>query len=216
MMEYVFFSIKLTMLFFGVDSLLQFFNRAPLTRWYWLHALSNMIVCWYTFTPTIKVALDPLHHIMTPVRFEESAIIIAILHIYHLLFFHCTKSDLFHHLTFVLLATTTQYLVNWGYLSPFFHFFICGLPGGIDYFALALVKEKKILKSDRLKLAVELNTWLRAPGMIITWSFMYLWFLYKDKTITNILCFTIATFSSVFNAQYYSRQVTLYAGKHAY
>ncbi len=216
MINFINFSIKIIIVLFGIDTILKYLKKDSLARWYWLHGLSNMIVCYYTFVPTLEIMSDPIQHITKPIRFEESTIIIAIIHLYHLIFFNCTKSDWIHHLLFVLLGTITQYLVNWGYITAIYHFFICGLPGGIDYMALALVKDKKILKTDRLKLAVELNIWIRSPGVIMAWVFGYIWYIYHGKNLCDLLCFIIVTIGSVLNAQFYSRQVTLFTGKHVY
>ena len=50
-------------------------------------------------------------------------------------------------------------------LSDTSAFFICGLPGGIDYGMLAAVKEG-LLSSEREKfLNTKLNVWMRAPGL---------------------------------------------------
>jgi hypothetical protein len=160
----------------------------------------------------IKLLKNPIFHIQNPTRFDYSTIISAILHMYHLIFFKCNKSDLFHHLTFVLFGTLTQYLVNWGYGTALYHFFLCGLPGGIDYFLLGLAKQNVISKNSRLKYAVELNNWIRAPGAIFTWCISYIWFIYRLDYGLNLFCFIIITLASVINAQYYSRQVTLCAG----
>jgi len=216
MIEYTIFSIKIIILLFSTDQFLTYQKKQPLIRWYWVHALSNMIISYYTFIPMVQILSDPIDHIINPTRFEESTIIVAIIHLYHLCFFNCTKSDWVHHLLFVLLGTISHYLVNWGYITALYHFFICGFPGGIDYIALALVKEKRLLKINRLKLAVELNTWIRSPGIIISWAFGYIWYIYNGTNFIHLLCFIVMTIGSVINAQYYSRQVTLYAGKHAY
>jgi hypothetical protein len=196
-----------------IDKVFIYLKIKALSRWYILHSISNAIICYTTFTPMITFLSNPIYHIQNPIQFDDSIITIAIIHSYHLLFFNCTKSDYIHHILFVFLGTITHFLVNLGYIIPLYHFFISGLPGGIDYAALALVQENKITKTQRVKLAVELNNWIRAPGVISAWIFGYIYFITYEKTLTNIICFTIMTNASVLNAIYYSRQVTLYAGK---
>jgi hypothetical protein len=200
-------------LFIFCDLILYFCSKPELVRWYWIHAIGNFVVCLYTFTPLIELLTNPVEHIINSVRFDESTIIISLIHIYHLLLFKCTFADWVHHLTFVLLGTVSHYLVNYGYLTALYHFFICGLPGGIDYIALALVKDNIISKNTRLQLAVELNTWIRAPGIIMAWSFVNIWYVNSIRDWTHFVCYIIITLGSVVNAQYYSRQVTLHAGK---
>ena len=72
----------------------------------------------------------------------------------------------------------------------------------------------KIEKRTRIKLAVELNNWIRAPGIILAWSFAYIWYMCSNFDLLHTVSFIIITGGSVINAQYYSRQVTLYAGKY--
>ena len=160
---------------------------------------------------------DPINGIIHPIRFDESTIVIGILHAYHLLFFSCTTSDWIHHIVFVLLGTITHFSVNIGYITALYHFFVCGLPGAVDYVALALMKDNQIKKETRLKIAVEMNVWLRSPGIIGSWVFAYVWYTYSySNVVLNSVCFATITFATVINSQYYCRQVLLYAGKHAY
>ena len=138
--------LKLFLIIFSFDKLLDYFTKNELVKWYWLHSFSNFMVCYYTLTPMITLLSNPIDNIQNPIRFEESTILIAIIHLYHLVFFKCSKEDWVHHLSFVLLGTITHYLVNWGYITALYHFFICGLPGAIDYMLLGLVKHGVIEK----------------------------------------------------------------------
>ena len=99
---------------FIFDKLISFYTlNNNLVRWYLLIGL-------YTMTPMLELLSDPIYNIQNPIRFEESTIIIAVLHTYHLLFLKCNVDS--SNLTFVLFGTLTHYLVNWGYISALYHF----------------------------------------------------------------------------------------------
>ena len=46
-------------------------------------------------------------------------------------------------------------------------FWVCGLPGGVDYACLALVKHGRMHPLTEKHLNAKLNTWMRAPMLII-------------------------------------------------
>jgi len=76
---------------------------------------------------------------------------IIFLHIYHMIFFNCNYDDVFHHLVFVGIGSFTIFFFENGYYSALSHFFICGLPGGIDYFFYFFIKLVIYLKKNVLK-----------------------------------------------------------------
>ena len=65
-------------------------------------------------------------------------------------------------------------------------FFICGLPGGIDYGMLAAVKEG-LLSSEREKfLNTKLNVWMRAPGLTMVAYAIYIsWRHHKPAPLSG-------------------------------
>jgi hypothetical protein len=209
------FTLKMIVLIYGADNIIRYLkqNTNELARWYWLHAFSNLIVCYYTFKPLRLLLYDPIYYIKSDIQVNESAILVAIVHLYHLLFFKCSISDIYHHLIFVTIGTYMHSINMLGFITPMYHFFGCGLPGMIDYIALALVKDNIIQKNDRLKIALEINMWFRSPGIIMTWVFFYIRFIYLDYSFRNLVYFGIITLCSIVNAQYYNRQVALYVGK---
>jgi hypothetical protein len=50
-----------------------------------------------------------------------------------------------------------------GVIGNFCLFFICGVPGGIDYAMLVAVKMNMMKPIREKKINVHLNTWIRAP-----------------------------------------------------
>ena len=60
--------------------------------------------------------------------------------------------------------------------------FISGLPGGVDYFMLMLVKLRYIDVITQKRVCASLNTWLRAPGITYEVGLMYISFVTGNTT----------------------------------
>ena len=184
-----------------------------LIRWYYLHAIMNFVICLSCINDIKLFLTDPIDNLLNPINTQIPSIVATLLHIYHMIFFNCNSDDYFHHLTFVFISAFLSIFINFGRVVSLFNFFICGLPGGIDYLLLGLYKDNKIEKELRIKVAVELNMWLRSPGIVITSAYIYIWYIYSDRSYFKTFAFITMVLLSIGNAQYYARMVTLYAGK---
>ena len=87
--------------------------------------------------------------------------------------FHCvsqykslTTVDWAHHLVSNMLVSFLCFPYDYGPLMQWGLLFICGLPGGIDYYLLTLVKLGTIAPSTEKRINRLLNTWIRAPGIV--------------------------------------------------
>ena len=205
-------------------ALLHFVDRAVLRwaagrrdaghRWYYVHAVGNAAVCFYALPNIAALLWDPIQHVTAPVFAWEATWTVGAIHLYHLALYKCRREEWVHHLLFVVGGVSTGYVVNFGYAADLYELFVCGLPGGLDYVLLALVKEGVVTKRQRLKAALELNLWLRAPGIAFAWAFGVLWWIYRPvKDAAHLACFLMITVASVVNGQYYARQVAMAAGK---
>lgn len=184
-----------------------------LATWYLIHSISNFIIVILTINPILEIFKDPIKQIKNPVPYYDTIIIIILLHLYHLLFFNYNNDDIFHHLFFVGLGTLTIFIFNNGYYSALSHFFICGLPGGIDYFFQFLYKINYIDKKNRLRLSMFINVWLRSPGLCMVGTFSLINYIYSKKTLYNIIEFLLQLTMSVGNGQMYMRDVVFASGK---
>ena len=72
-----------------------------LSSWYIIHAVVNFYITILCCEQIKYLLNDPIKELLNPVAYYDTTIIVVILHIYHLLFFKCTKTDIFHHLFFV-------------------------------------------------------------------------------------------------------------------
>ena len=92
-------------------------------------------------------------------------------------------------------------------------FFLTGLPGGLDYFFLILVKLGKMEKLREKRYSTRLNVWLRGPGALSASFMLYIicldpvnrsdythWYTPWACMIVSMLCFV--------NSQFYLLQVS--------
>ena len=61
-----------------------------------------------------------------------------------------------------------------GPLTNINNFFMCGVPGGIDYAMLVAVKHGWIEPLTEKNVNAGVNVWLRAPALIMIASFSYI------------------------------------------
>ena len=80
-----------------------------------------------------------------------------------------------------------------------------GVPGGIDYAMLSLVKIDKFSRLEEKRLNSHINVWLRMPGLVVVSAIMYSCFIMGQTRVwfAAILCI-ILTF---LNGVYYMQQV---------
>ena len=68
------------------------------------------------------------------------------------------------------------------------HFFMCGVPGGVDYLMLFLVKHGWMKPLDEKRLNSAINVWCRAPWLISVAVFAYIQLFVQDAPL-YIRCF---------------------------
>merc|ERR1711916_331415 len=88
---------------------------------------------------------------------------------------------------------------------------MCGLPGGIDYFLLALVKLKLIASLTEKRINVLLNLVIRWPFQLLSMYVIFLNFAIGNFSsvpwqLQSLMILAIV--SHGFNAVYYARKVT--------
>ena len=150
-------------------------------RYFILHTILNSFIVYLTTGSLIEVMGDPINSMERSISRQPLGIVIG-LHIYHLIgFSNLTLIDWLHHVISVFILGGIGLIYQYGPLTNFNLFFSCGLPGGIDYLLLALVKSGKITALCEKNINRYLNIWIRAPGLIL-YSFMaYQIKLYKDS-----------------------------------
>lgn len=183
--------------------------------WYLIHGFVNFYIIFISITPILSIMRDPLLELFNPILYYDTTIVVDILHLYHILFFKCNKADIFHHLFFVTFGSLIVFIFNNGKFVALSHFFLCGLPGGIDYIYLFLYQCNYVSKLERLNMASFLNVWIRAPGLCMLSTFAILKFLYTKKTLYDFVEIILQVAMTYGNGQYYLREIVYTNGKYS-
>ena len=139
------------------------------SRYFCLHVVANAVSTVAALPDVIRVLSDPLHAFSGPTTTMLANSAVISIHLYHCLFFRLPPADIFHHAIFVSILC--------GFAIPFKHvggasnnfgcFFLSGLPGGINYALLVLVKEGRMTPLAQKGWDAWINTWLRGPPMSV-------------------------------------------------
>lgn len=143
------------------------FARKTKARWFVVHAYANFFVVLFGAADVWTCLQDPFQagkgdYNLIPFYF------ITGVHAYHMLAFSNLKvSDWVHHLLFSGVMCTFGMLDAWGPMQNLVGFFLSGLPGGIDYVLLTLVKHDVLHYLEEKKWNTRINVWLRCPGCLL-------------------------------------------------
>ena len=129
------------------------------TRWYLLHIVINLLTTITAFNGVYLTYLNP-YTSLSPITFAKPytldwfigptsplpTLIVASGHLYHILFFSTSKSDIYHHITFAGVMCTINMIGNYGTARNIIQFVLSGLPGIIEYSIMSLYKMKYLTK----------------------------------------------------------------------
>jgi hypothetical protein len=185
------------------------------TRWFFLHSFANAGVCATALTSIKAVLSDPLHALDGRVYIDASAFgaasvwpltIINSVHVYHMIGgFRLSGADYFHHLVFIPTIAFPGQVFRWGPLANWQAFFISGLPGGIDYLLLGLSKLGAVDHMLEKRVNANLNTWLRAPGILVATVLLYQALL-LDMHVVPLWAAYLQLVLPAYNALYFNKQ----------
>jgi hypothetical protein len=184
-------------------------------RWFFCHAFANLGVVITGFPAVIACIKDPFNVMNVAVHSDTSMFgsgsvwpltIINSIHIYHMIGgFGLSSSDYFHHIMFIPTLGFPGQIFAFGAGANWQGFFISGLPGGIDYFMLGLIKLGISDKMFQKRLSSNLNVWVRSPGILSATFILYqsvIYGLVSAPWWTIILQLLLPPY----NALYYSKQ----------
>lgn len=168
-------------------------------RWFQLHTITNAMVSYLTYNDMMMCFHNPKYSI-EPITDYYYLYIILLTHLYHCIAFNIRFEDWVHHITSVLIPAPIfgLYPIKAHSIGCFF---ICGLPGTIDYSMLTLYKNNIITKKTQKMLCTYLNTYIRMPGCIVS---VYL--LYKDSVILESYLLKCLACIIYVNACFYGKQ----------
>jgi len=186
-----------------------------LARWFFVHAVANLAVVitgaramWTTLT-------DPMNAVDSRVYSDTSMFgaasswpltVINAVHCYHMIGgFQLSGADYFHHLLFIPFLGFPGMVLLWGAVEPCGAFFISGLPGGISYFLLGLIKLGRLTPMAEKRITANLNCWVRVPGILLVSFLVYQAVLYDRHTLPLWSCI-LQIVLPFYNALYYCKQ----------
>ncbi len=178
-------------------------------RYFTLHGLWNIIITILIIPDLIKTLIDPLCALAPGNDFNRWPIIMgAVLHFWHCVAYsELTFDDYFHHIVFATGLTFVNLVWDWGYSTNVIIFFICGLPGGLDYLMLAAVKHGYIRKISEKRINKMLNVWCRGPGCIASACLIWINWMSGQTAHIPIIIKLMTMALAISNGQYYSRRV---------
>ena len=173
-------------------------------RWYILHFIANFIVCVVTFNDVINIIVDPLN---VQLKEHTAGNVLMALHLYHMIMFKNIQIvDWVHHIVMLTILTFTYSFKAGTYVANYNMFFLSGLPGGIDYFMLTLVKYGKMSNLQEKYINCKLNIWIRGPGIIVGAYLIFLQYMRGLlETPAFIMAFTLI--GLIWNAQYFTERI---------
>ena len=163
------------------------------TRWFLLHFAANMLVCVTAALPLYTAFTDP-YNSANSIKYDNDGFfaassawpltLINAVHVYHMIGgFSLSSADYFHHCLFIPLLGFPGQVLPWGPGQAAGAFFISGLPGGLTYLMLALVKLGWMSGIKEKRITANLNSWVRVPGILITAFLVYQAAIYGNHSL---------------------------------
>jgi hypothetical protein len=194
-------------LLFGVTDALSKSYLIPdnNTRWFSLHALANALTCIFSIPDLVYVFRNPLCGMVTPAMSWLPTHAGMAIHIYHCIGFSLRTDDIVHHVVFGGGMGCLNWALPWGRVTNSLLFFITGLPGGITYVMLVLVKLGKLKSLTEKSASAWINTWIRTPGLTWFSSVILVNLMYSNMHVpvwAALMCICLA----FLNGTYYGAQ----------
>ena len=181
-------------------------------KYYLSHAVINLIIILNCYKDVINTYLMFDQSINTQTNYIPTMLVYS-LHFYHMIayFDKLRFDDWLHHILMVFIALPLSGFVNNGTLLNHSLFFLCGLPGMIDYILLFLVRNNLINKMTEKYINKQLNIWIRAPGCIAQSALTIIaYFKFKETNFNkpmDFIAMMITTALVYWNGIYFMEQV---------
>jgi len=192
--------------FLFVDYLIKYIasEKNPKTRWYFIHFIANSIIASNTYENVYYAFIDPKNIMNQPFSTFNINFTMA-LHIFHIFTSRkeLTLTDWIHHMvSCIFVCSIALYLVK-NSIIDYLLFFMCGLPGGIDYFLLVLCKYKLISKLTEKSINRWLNLLIRMPFMMLCDWYIILNLYHGNITLRVYIWTIIGCKLMLINSIYY-------------
>jgi hypothetical protein len=191
-----------------IDKILSDYTRLE-GIYYLIHSLHNAAIVYLTGTEVVN-SLTNFNYIQNSPQNILALELVFALHCYHIIRYwqKLRYDDWLHHILMIGIALPIGWATESHSLLGYNLFFTTGLPGGIDYVLLFLVRNGLMQKEIEKNVNAYINTWIRSPGCI---SHATLTILFMSTTIEHFSInwwggMIVATLT-FWNGQYFMRQV---------
>jgi len=172
--------------YFAVDTLFKrgvgWFPDDPNGRYLTLHVLCNGFVTLVHFDDVVRSYLDWTESYLGSDCDTRGVAVVYSLHLYHIAFFQpLPMIDWVHHVVMCIVMLPLAWLLQPGPLLGHGAFFASGLPGGLDYVMLVMVKKGWLPSLTEKHVNSQIMVWLRCPGCLYHALFCWLAILELDK-----------------------------------
>ena len=137
----------------------------PAAHWCNLHSVTNLAIAYLTYPDLGELLLSPGSGAL-PAHSEWPPHIGLALHVYHAISYPMRPADWFHHGVFVFGCGPLCYFAHCRAMS-LYYLFCTGLPGALDYAALALEKRGCCSRRTRRVFVGYNNAYFRMPGTAV-------------------------------------------------
>ena len=183
-------------------------------KYYLVHFLNNMYLVYLTFGDVLHTYLYFDKFYYYPVNYE-SAVLTFALHFYHIFSYYnkLRFDDWLHHILMIFVALPIGLISSGGSLLGHSLFYLTGLPGGIDYLLLFLVRNNFINSLTEKKINNYINLWIRAPGCITHATLTMVGYNMLKNTILvswmNLISCLLTALLIFWNGIYFMNQVVV-------
>lgn len=176
----------------------------PGAKYFVMHIILNGYITFITYSTTLNFLLNPIaeYNYHSYIGVSSCSTIIGF-HLYHIITEKLNLEDKMHHIVTVFITGGVGLLNKCGNILAAINFFMCGLPGGIDYILLVLIKYNLISKLTEKYINRWLNLLIRMPGMMLCFWYTLLNIHYKNLDIINDMVSIIAVVTMTINSIYY-------------
>ena len=175
------------------------------TRWFALHAIANGIIAVSSLPDVTQVLGSPFCSMLNPMQSWVPSHTAVAVHSYHFLAFTKIRlDDLMHLIVFVGLLNVPNFLLSAGSITNLVMFFMTGLPGGLTYLMLVLVKLGVMASIREKEISADINTYLRSPALVYCGTSM-LASAVQGASRPPIWIVFVCGLVTIFNGIYYGR-----------
>ena len=202
--------MRISVMLAGLLLLHVLFLRHTKSPYYIAHIIVNFTICVIAFSDLVYIITDTASALRETNVNSWTMDICNALHFYHVFAFTDLRFvDYLHHVIMVFFCMPLFYAAEYGPIANYNMFFVSGLPGGLDYIMLYLVRAKKLRKIQEKRWNTSINVWIRGPFLLgsVFFSHVQMMMLWDDLTRSQIICRIICQIVQFWNAMYFTESV---------